>query len=318
MATWAHQNRIETLGELAALSPAFGGFTYVELELVADWSGASPANPVVRITGGPKNADLTELWTIRLKVGEVVGLLITPASAANRGFSGLDPARVFRQKSDGGYSNGQLFTKQALALDTIGHTVQRLVNLGTACSQQDVVTDLDGPPPGGEAPAAGVQTTTPSVGPSAPPGGRRRAMTRRRTTRIAGCFALLAPALLSAAACNGDAPGAAPAGSSQLPPSCKARADCADAGWPEWVCLFGYCGPEPPPCTTPCSGALRGFTCVHSGVQAYCDGCTSDSACLSPGDCRTLMGAPCKPDLDAGPPVEAASCPDGMRCPVVL
>src|SRR5437773_10482851 len=79
--------------ELPDLPGNFGGFTYVELELVADWSGASPQNPVVRITGGPKNADLTELWTIRLKVGEVVGLLVTPASAANRGFSGLDPAR---------------------------------------------------------------------------------------------------------------------------------------------------------------------------------------------------------------------------------
>jgi hypothetical protein len=147
--------------------------------------------------------------------------------------------------------------------------------------------------------------------PLSPPGGRRRAMTRRRTTRVAGCFALLAPALLSASACDGDAPGGAPEGSSQLVAPCKVRTDCPGPGS---VCLFGGCTSDPPPCTTPCSGALRGSTCVHSGVQAHCDGCTSDSACLSPELCRTLMGARCKPDLDAGPPMEATVCPDGMRC----
>lgn len=72
------------------------------------------------------------------------------------------------------YSNGQLFTKQVVALDTIGHTVQNLVNLGTACSQQDVLPDLDGPSPGGAAPA-GVPTMTTPPGPISPPtdGGTR-------------------------------------------------------------------------------------------------------------------------------------------------
>jgi hypothetical protein len=133
--------------ELLDLPGKFDGFTYVELELVADWSGSSPPNPVVRITGGPKTAAVTRVWLVSLKVGEVVGLLLEGPSAGNRGFMGMHPLTVFRQKPDGGYSNGQLFTKQAAALDTIGHAVESLVRPGADCVQQDVLPDLDGVTP---------------------------------------------------------------------------------------------------------------------------------------------------------------------------
>src|ERR1041385_7078578 len=85
--------------------------------------------------------------------------------------------------------------------------------------------------------------------------------------------------------------------------TCLVRTDCARwSGIPSTdVCFLGVCGPDPPACTTPCSGDLRGLTCVHSGIQAHCDGCTHDSACLSKVDCKTITGKPCAPDLDAGP-----------------
>lgn len=150
----------------------FDGFTYVELELVADWSGASPSNPVLRIAGGPKTPDITRRWTVSLTVGEVVGLLVVPASPANRGFPGIDSLGLFREEPGGGYSNGQLFTKQPAALDTIGHTIQNLVPLGAECAQSDVLPDLDGPPsdapgPLGPEPIATAGPTLPADG-SAP------------------------------------------------------------------------------------------------------------------------------------------------------
>jgi len=159
--------------ELLDLPGNFDGFTYVELDLVADWSGVSPANPIVRISGGPKTADITKLWTIGLKVGEVVGLLIWPANPGNRGFPGIAPRALFREKPDGGYSNGELFTKQPVALDAIGHTVQNLVNLGPACESQDVLPDLDGARPGAAPPAGPPPVPTPA-GPTSPVDGGTR------------------------------------------------------------------------------------------------------------------------------------------------
>lgn len=154
--------------ELLELPGNFDGFTYVELELVADWSGASPANPLMRITGGPKAADITRLWTIQLKVGEIVGLLVEASRAENRGFPGIHPLSLFRQKPDGGYSNGQLFTKQPVALDTVGHTIQNLLNLGPACAGQDVLPDMDGLP-SSAAPQAAPPPVAAPVGPASPP-----------------------------------------------------------------------------------------------------------------------------------------------------
>lgn len=153
--------------ELLDFPGNFDGFTYVELELVADWSGASPPNPVVRITGGPKTADITKLWPISLKVGETVGMLLDAPTAQSRGFLGIHPLAVFRQKADGGYSNGQLFTKQGAALDAIGHAVQNLVNLGADCATQDVLPDLDWVTPVTKATGA-----TPVTTPNAAPGQR--------------------------------------------------------------------------------------------------------------------------------------------------
>ena len=148
-------------------------------------------------------------------------------------------------------------------------------------------------------------------------------MTRKRRIGIAGFLAraalAAAPALLCAAACNGEAPAASVQAGGITSAVCKVRTDCGyragvDAGPPgPIVCLLGYCGRDPPPCTTPCTGAWLGYTCVHSGVQAHCDGCSHDSACLPPPDCQTVTGHPCNSDLDGGWQWHM-SCPDGMRC----
>jgi hypothetical protein len=159
--------------ELLDLPGNFDGFTYVELELVADWSGASPVNPVVRITGGPKTAKITQGWLVSLKVGEVVGVLLEASNARNRGFLGMHPLAVFRQKADGGYSNGQLFTKQASTLDAIGHAVQNLVSRGADCARQDVLPDLDGLSPVAKATPVGPPIAAPTGQVRSPDGGAR-------------------------------------------------------------------------------------------------------------------------------------------------
>lgn len=140
-------------------------------------------------------------------------------------------------------------------------------------------------------------------------------MTRKRTTRIVGglgraSLAVLAPAVLSGAACNGEAPAASPEVGGVTLPTCKVRTDCPgyrpeDAGYRPGdlavVCLFGYCDADPRPCPPLCKDH-PGLTCVQSGIQAHCDGCTHDSACVSPADCETVTGHPCSPDFDGGQP----------------
>lgn len=130
-------------------------------------------------------------------------------------------------------------------------------------------------------------------------------------------IAALALPALGTGACNGGSSSSARSDSAAgtAPARCKVRTDCptygADASTN--VCFLGYCRPDGPGCTTPCSGALRGLTCVHSGVQAHCDGCTHDSACLFGKECEEVTGHVCTPDLDGGRfgfVVDAGPCPD--------
>jgi hypothetical protein len=127
-------------------------------------------------------------------------------------------------------------------------------------------------------------------------------MTRIARSLARALAAVLAPAVLSAA-CNSESPSCKSIG--QEAAHCKVRADCpgyvaGDAGAQGFVCLFGYCMNDPTPCTTLCSGNQRGLTCVHSGVRGICDGCTHDSACVSPAACEAVTGHPCHSDVDAG------------------
>jgi hypothetical protein len=130
-------------------------------------------------------------------------------------------------------------------------------------------------------------------------------MTRVRGTEIISFLAralllVFGPAVLSAAACNSDVPTASSNSAGVEPKLCKVSADCSTGGSGGPVCLLGYCENDPSPCTTPCTGRWLGYTCVHSGVQAHCDGCKYDSACLPPLACQTVTGHPCSSDLDGG------------------
>jgi len=95
-------------------------------------------------------------------------------------------------------------------------------------------------------------------------------------------FTLALP-LFGGGACNSSA-NTTPntIGSGTAPARCNVRADCPTYGVDAQttVCFFGRCAVEGTGCTTPCSGAQRGLTCVHSGVKAHCDGCVYESACL--------------------------------------
>jgi hypothetical protein len=94
--------------------------------------------------------------------------------------------------------------------------------------------------------------------------------------------------------------------------ACETREDCrlrvGDAS-PTDICFLGHC--TDPVAAAPCNGDCGlGATCVRSGILAHCDGCTSDSACVSPGPmCELITGHPCVPDnpdssvpLDPPPP----------------
>jgi hypothetical protein len=143
-----------------------------------------------------------------------------------------------------------------------------------------------------------------------------RGQLRQARGRPLGTLFAAALTLVASGACSEETNATSSVGTtSRLP--CKTKADCSTYSSIDsqaQVCLLGQCTLESAGCTTPCSGARRGMTCVHSGILAHCDGCTNDSACLSPEDCETVTGHPCVPDLDAGPRppvVEASPCPPG-------
>lgn len=131
--------------ELREAPGHFDGFTYVELQLVDDWSGASPPNPTIRITGGPISATIQRNWQVSLAVGETIGILIEAPRPENENYYGLHELTVFKQGPDGGYSNGHLFRRKPSPVDHLGRLVRRLVANPKLCLQEDVLPDPPDP-----------------------------------------------------------------------------------------------------------------------------------------------------------------------------
>jgi len=100
-------------------------FTYVELALLESWHGAD-GDAVARITGGPLPSCSTALWRVSLEVGEVVGVLLSKRIPENRDHYGLSAQGTFKQTQDGGYSNGVLFTREAIGADELGEMIEAI------------------------------------------------------------------------------------------------------------------------------------------------------------------------------------------------
>jgi hypothetical protein len=107
-------------------SSVFDGFTYVELELLEDWSGNAPKSAVARIDGGPSSRPgVTKSWAVRLRLGEEIGVILDPPSDDNYGYHSLRELTVFHQTPSGGFSNGFLFTHRTMKSGDIAKLVRR-------------------------------------------------------------------------------------------------------------------------------------------------------------------------------------------------
>lgn len=135
------EDSVSTPGERQAV-------TYVKLVLAEGWYQAE-SRPEARIAGGPTDDGKQVMWSVGLKVGETVGLLLGDARADNRGFYDLLPLGVFGQRADGGYTNGQLFTKQRVDARELGNLVKGLAGeaLGDPCPYDEQPDDSPPPSP---------------------------------------------------------------------------------------------------------------------------------------------------------------------------
>jgi hypothetical protein len=116
--------------ERSSRAGARGAYTYVELELLDPWYKAQK-RVVARIPGGRSpSGEGTIMWFIGLKVGEQVGLLLGDARADNRGYYDIRELGLFRERQDGGYTNGQLFTQRHVDADELGRLVKGLAGGG--------------------------------------------------------------------------------------------------------------------------------------------------------------------------------------------
>ena len=96
-------------------------FTYIQLELLEDWSGFAPDHPVLRIRGGALDHERTQSWDLGVERGEVVGLFLSsPLETLNEGYYRSSALGLFRRKDDGGYSNGHLFEREVTSIDELG------------------------------------------------------------------------------------------------------------------------------------------------------------------------------------------------------
>src|SRR5262245_12417937 len=121
-----------------------GGVTYVSMTLLEDWGQGAPTNPTARINGGPVDDKGTvQAWFVSLRQGDVVGLLLGPPTAANKGFYSIHNLGVFAQSSSGGVSNGQLFTRSRRALSEVGAYVRRIRAGGPDACAADVEPDAE-------------------------------------------------------------------------------------------------------------------------------------------------------------------------------
>jgi hypothetical protein len=116
----------ENLYEGPPGSQMLSGFTYVSLTLLDAWSPGAPAKPMARILGGPRCGGTYGGWSVSLKVGETVGILLVSPVAEDRNYYSLHRVGVFNQRADGGYSNGELFTKRFVDAAMLGQLIAGL------------------------------------------------------------------------------------------------------------------------------------------------------------------------------------------------
>lgn len=83
---------------------SIAGFTYVQLRLVDPWFEA-PEHPIARVLGGPFKGGYTGSWSIRLQVGQRVGVTFRQADPGNRNCFHMSMPGIFAQRADGSYSN---------------------------------------------------------------------------------------------------------------------------------------------------------------------------------------------------------------------
>jgi hypothetical protein len=117
----------------------YDGFTYVEFELLNDWSGNAPKNPIARIAGGPDGNGATRSFDVELAVGETVGLLLRKLPD-NYGYFSLEPSACWKA-AGGGLTNGLYFTKTAVDASRLGAIIRELWAAGGSC-QHDVLPDI--------------------------------------------------------------------------------------------------------------------------------------------------------------------------------
>lgn len=105
--------------------PSVKGFTYVALRLITPWFNA-PENPIARISGGPYPGGDEGGWNVSLKVEETAGLFLIKPTADNRGYYDLSEFGTFQVGEHGGYTNGLIFTMEAVSADELGKLVAGL------------------------------------------------------------------------------------------------------------------------------------------------------------------------------------------------
>jgi hypothetical protein len=112
------------------------GFTYVSLSLVDPWFQAEK-RVTARIFGGPFPSGDVGGWDVDLKVGQQVGLLFTKPTPENHGHPYLSSHGTFLLREDGGYSNGELFTKRRVDAKELGELARAMATSDDACARDE-------------------------------------------------------------------------------------------------------------------------------------------------------------------------------------
>lgn len=120
-------------------------FTYVELELVEGWTEAAPSRAIARIEGGPIPGCGTLEWEVSLAVDQVLGVLLTPPTADDRGYFRLNPQCLFHEEG-GHYSNNVIFVHHPATAQEVGAAVRAADD---GCTQDVLPDGLDWTPDGG-------------------------------------------------------------------------------------------------------------------------------------------------------------------------
>lgn len=142
------------------------GFTYVKLRLVDPWFDAEE-QPIARIFGGPYPNQTGESggWSIRLEIGQIVGVTFRRADPGNRNCRHMSMPGIFAQRADGSYTNDELFTDNYV--DELELT--RLVRETHAMGSCDIGSPTDVAADSGDAgPDASPPSDEDDTGPSPP------------------------------------------------------------------------------------------------------------------------------------------------------